>query len=150
MKNIFEAATVAEVKGRMAQLRPDSARLWGKMNAPQALAHCSAGVELALGDKKPPRVLAGRVFGWIVKPLALKDDAPMRRNSPTIPDLVIQDERDLGRERERLAGLIDRFAAGGPAGCTQHPHSFFGPLTPDEWAILMYKHLDHHLRQFGV
>jgi len=134
----------------MAQLRPDSARLWGKMNAPQALAHCSAGVELALGDKKPPRVLAGRVFGWIVKPLALKDDAPMRRNSPTIPDLVIQDERDLGRERERLAGLIDRFAAGGPAGCTQHPHSFFGPLTPDEWAILMYKHLDHHLRQFGV
>jgi hypothetical protein len=150
MKNIFEAATVAEVKGRMAQLRPDSARLWGKMNAPQALAHCSAGVELALGDKKPPRVLAGRVFGWIVKPLALKDDAPMRRNSPTIPDLVIQDERDLGRERERLAGLIDRFAAGGPSGCTQHPHSFFGPLTPDEWAILMYKHLDHHLRQFGV
>ena len=103
-----------------------------------------------MGDKKPPRVLAGRVFGWIVKPLALKDDAPMRRNSPTIPDLVIQDERDLGRERERLAGLIDRFAAGGPAGCTQHPHSFFGPLTPDEWAILMYKHLDHHLRQFGV
>jgi Protein of unknown function (DUF1569) len=150
MKNIFEAATVAEVKERMAQLRPDSARLWGKMNAPQALAHCSAGVELALGDKKPPRVLAGRVFGWIVKPLALKDDAPMRRNSPTIPDLVIQDERSLGRERERLAGLIDRFAAGGPAGCTQHPHSFFGPLTPDEWAILMYKHLDHHLRQFGV
>jgi hypothetical protein len=150
MKNIFEAATVAEVKERMAQLRPDSARLWGKMNAPQALAHCSAGVELALGDKKPPRVLAGRVFGWIVKPLALKDDAPMRRNSPTIPDLVIQDERDLGRERERLAGLIDRFAAGGPSGCTQHPHSFFGPLTPDEWAILMYKHLDHHLRQFGV
>jgi Protein of unknown function (DUF1569) len=150
MKNIFEAATVAEVKERMAQLRPDSARLWGKMNAPQALAHCSAGVELALGDKKPPRVLAGRVFGWIVKPLALKDDAPMRRNSPTIPDLVIQDERDLGRERERLAGLIDRFAAGWPSGCTQHPHSFFGPLTPDEWAILMYKHLDHHLRQFGV
>src|ERR1700733_10328980 len=132
MKNIFEAATVAEVKGRMAQLRPDSARLWGKMNAPQALAHCSAGVELALGDKKPPRVLAGRVFGWIVKPLALKDDAPMRRNSPTIPDLVIQDERDLGRERERLAGLIDRFAAGGPAGGTERPHSFFGAPGPGQ------------------
>jgi len=57
---------------------------------------------------------------------------------------------DMGHPLVRLAGLIDRFAAGGPAGCTQHPHSFFGPLTPDEWAILMYKHLDHHLRQFGV
>jgi len=38
----------------------------------------------------------------------------------------------------------------GPAGCTKHPHSFFGKLTPEEWAILSYKHLDHHLRQFGV
>jgi transposase InsO family protein len=46
--------------------------------------------------------------------------------------------------------VIDRFVAAGPKSCTTHPHSFFGPLTPEEWAILMYKHLDHHLRQFGV
>ena len=150
MKNLFEATTVQEVKQRIASLAPDSARLWGKMNAPQAVAHCAAGVELALGDKTPPRVFVGRLFGWIVKPLALRDDEPMRRNSPTIKDLVVLDERDLGRERERLCGLIDRFAAAGPAGCTKHPHSFFGRLTPEEWATLMYKHLDHHLRQFGV
>jgi hypothetical protein len=49
-----------------------------------------------------------------------------------------------------LYGVIDRFVAAGPKGCTTHPHSFFGPLTPQEWAILMYKHVDHHLRQFGV
>ena len=54
------------------------------------------------------------------------------------------------RNARDCAVLIDRFAAAGPKGCTTHPHSFFGPLTPDEWAILMYKHLDHHLRQFGV
>jgi hypothetical protein len=53
-------------------------------------------------------------------------------------------------ERSRLRGLIDRFAAAGPSGCTTHPHTFFGPLTPDEWAELMYKHVDHHLRQFGA
>jgi LPS sulfotransferase NodH len=46
--------------------------------------------------------------------------------------------------------MIDRFVAAGPKGCTTHPHSFFGRLTAEEWAILMYKHLDHHLRQFGV
>jgi transposase InsO family protein len=56
----------------------------------------------------------------------------------------------LGKERDRLSGLIDKFAAGGAAGCTRNPHSFFGKMTPEEWAILMYKHLDHHLRQFGV
>jgi len=150
MKNFFEAASVEEVKARIALLRPDSERLWGKMNAAQAVAHCAAGLELALGDETPPRMFAGRLIGWIVKPLALKDDEPMRRNSPTMPGLVVQDERDLGLERERLLGLIDRFAAAGPAGCTKHPHGFFGRLTPEEWAILTYKHLDHHLRQFGV
>jgi len=150
MKNLFEAARVGEVKERMARLRPDSERLWGKMNPAQALAHCSRGIELAVGDRIPPRLLLGRIIGRMVKPMALGNDKPMRRNSPTVKDLVVQDERDLGTERERLCGLIERFAAAGPAGCTTHPHSFFGRLTPEEWATLMYKHLDHHLRQFGV
>jgi hypothetical protein len=150
VKNLFEAARVEEVKERMAQLRPDSERLWGKMNAPQALAHCSAAVEWAVGDRIPPRMFLGRIMGRIVKPMVLGNDEPMRRNSPTAKDLVVQNERDLGTERERLRGLIDRFAACGPKGCTTHPHSFFGKLTPEEWATLMYKHLDHHLRQFGV
>jgi hypothetical protein len=129
MKNLFEATAVREVKERIALLKPDSERLWGTMTAPQAVAHCSAGVELAMGDKTPPRVLIGRLFGWIVKPLALKDDEPMRRNSPTIKDLVVRDERDLTTERARLLALIDRFAAAGAPGCTEHPHSFF--LAPD-------------------
>jgi hypothetical protein len=107
-------------------------------------------VELALGDRKPPRVLIGRLIGGIIKPKVLGDDAPMRRNSPTVKGLVVLDERDLDKERERLLAVIDRFAAAGPAGCTNHPHSFFGRLTPEEWAVLEYKHLDHHLRQFGV
>jgi hypothetical protein len=150
MKNLFEAARVEEVKRRMAQLRPDSERLWGKMNAAQALAHCSVAVEWAVGDRIPPRMFLGRIMGRIVKPMVVGNDEPMRRNSPTAKDLVVQGERDLVTERERLRGLIDRFAAAGPKGCTTHPHSFFGRLTPEEWATLMYKHLDHHLRQFGV
>jgi hypothetical protein len=150
MKNLFEAGRVEEVKERMAQLRPDSERLWGKMNAAQAVAHCSASVEWAVGDRIPPRMFLGRIMGRIVKPMVFRNDEPMRRNSPTAKDLMVQDERDLRTERERLRGLIDRFAAAGPKGCTTHPHSFFGRLTPEEWATLMYKHLDHHLRQFGV
>ena len=150
MKNLFEATRVEEVKERILRLRPDSERLWGRMSAAQAVAHCSAGVELALGDRLPPQMLLGRILGRMLKPKVLGNDEPMRRNSPTVKGLVVQDERDLGKEQERLLGLIDRFAAGGPAGNTKHPHSFFGRQTPDEWAILMYKHLDHHLRQFGV
>lgn len=150
MKNLFEAASVAEVKERMAHLRPDSERLWGKMNAAQAIAHCTRGIELATGERRPPRMLVGRVIGWVLKPIAFKEEEPMRKNSPTVPGLVVDDERDLAVEQERLSGIIDRFAASGPAGCTTHPHSFFGRLTPEEWSAWMYKHLDHHLRQFGV
>jgi hypothetical protein len=150
MKDLFDAARVEEVKQRIARLRLDSQRQWGKMNAPQALAHCSRGFELASGDLRPPRVLIGRIIGPIIKPKVFGNDEPLRRNSPTVKGLVIQDDRDLAVERARLYGVIDRFVAAGPKGCTTHPHSFFGPLTPEQWAILMYKHLDHHLRQFGV
>ncbi|HJU84036.1 MAG TPA: DUF1569 domain-containing protein [Holophagaceae bacterium] len=150
MKNLFEADRVEELKERLTLLRSDSERLWGSMNASQAVAHCALSLESAVGDRLPPRKLLGRVLGRLIKPLVLRNDEPMRRNSPTVKDLIVGDDRDLKVERERLFRLIDRFVAAGSKGCTTHPHSFFGRLTPEEWAILMYKHLDHHLRQFGV
>lgn len=150
MKNLFDTTLVSEVKSRVAAMRPESNRLWGTMTPAQALEHCSRGFEIASGDRVPPRMFVGRLIGSFVKPLMLKDDAPMRRNSPTVPDLVVTDARDLHSEQARLSALIDRFATRGPQGCTTQPHSFFGRMTPDEWAILMYKHVDHHLRQFGV
>ena len=150
MKNLFEITTVEEVKGRMSALRADSARQWGKMNAAQAMEHCARGMELALGDRRPPRVLIGRILGPVIKPIAFRDGEPMRKNSPTVPGLAVIEETDLVQGRERLCGLVDRFVACGPGGCTDHPHRFFGRLTPDEWSAWMYKHLDHHLRQLGV
>ena len=121
------------------------------MNPAQMLAHCSLGLEMASGQIRPRRALIGRVLGPVIKPMALRDEEPMRQNSPTMKELiVIGDEKDFEAERKRLGGLIDRFAMSGAAGCTSHPHAFFGSLTPDEWAVLMYKHLDHHLRQFGA
>ena len=148
MKNLFEAATVEEVKGRLAQLKPDSKRVWGKMNPAQVLAHCSAAMEMAMGVKKPPRIFIGRLLGGFAKKSMIAKEKPMPRNVGTDKSLVVSNERDFGVERQRLTEFIDRFAAGGPGACTKHPHFFFGPLTPVEWAALMYQHLDHHLRQF--
>ncbi len=150
MKHLLDAKTAAEVKNRIAQLTPTCSPQWGRMSAAQAVAHCAAGLEVALDDRRPPRVLIGRLFGPIVKRLAFKDDAPMRQNSPTVPSMIVADDRELEVERRRLLELIDRFVAAGPSGCTRHPHSFFGRLTPEEWAVLQYKHLDHHLRQYAV
>jgi hypothetical protein len=150
MKNLFEVATAKEIRERIAKLGPSCERQWGKMNAPQAMAHCSVAMEWAVGDNFPPRMFVGRIFGPIAKASLLKDDKPMGRNAPTAKSLVVADERDLGKECQRLSTLIERFNAGGPLGCTRHPHTFFGELTPQQWAQLMYKHVDHHLRQFGI
>ncbi len=149
MKNLFEAAAVDEIKERMANLKYDSGRQWGKMNAAQMLAHCSIWMEMAVGLKNPPRSLIGRVFGRVAKSTVLNEE-PIRRNMPSESSLIVSEERDFAVERQRLLEWTDRFAAGGPEKCTRHPHCFFGPMTPMEWATMAYKHMDHHLRQFGV
>jgi hypothetical protein len=151
VKNLFDPARAQELKQRLDCLTPDSPRLWGKMNAAQAMAHCALALEVVSSGRKPGRAGLGlRIVGRLIKPFVFKDDAPIRRNAPTNPELLVTDERDLVRESERLHAAIDRFIAAGPVGCTPHPHFLFGTLTPEEWSILMYKHLDHHLRQFGV
>lgn len=150
MKNLFEASTLEEVKERMAQLRPDSERQWGKMTPAQALAHCTAAMETVTGKNHPPRMLLGRLLGPLAKRSVIVKGEPMRRNSIAEKSSLVTVERNFGVERQRLRESIERFAAGGPAICTKHPHFFFGPLTPVEWATLTYQHLDHHLRQFGV
>lgn len=150
MKTLFESARVEEVKQRMAHLRPDSERQWGQMSPAQTLAHCSAAFEMALGKITPPRILIGRLLGPLAKKSLIINGNPMRRNSQTDKSVIVTDERDFAAEKQRLLESIDRFATGGPATCSKHPHFFFGPLTPAEWSSLMYQHLDHHLRQFGV
>jgi hypothetical protein len=150
MKNIFESLTLAEVEERLAHLSADSGRLWGKMDAAQAMAHCSTAFEMAMGKVRPPRILIGRLFGRFAKRSLIANGEPMRRNSMTEKSCLVTNEREFEEERQRLRESIGRFVTGGPGACTEHPHFFSGPLTPVEWATLMYRHLDHHLRQFGV
>jgi len=151
MKNLFDATVANQIKTRLGQLEPQSERRWGKMTAAQMLAHCSVSMQSAVGEVVPEKVaLLARLMGRLVKPLVFRNEDPLRKNTPTVRSFIVADERDLDEERDRLLGLIDKFTVGGAAGCTRNPHSFFGRMTPEEWAILMYKHLDHHLRQFGV
>lgn len=150
MKHLFDSARLAEIQQRLEQLRPDSERLWGKMTPAQMLAHCNEAIRMAEGKVSPPRILIGRLLGPIAKRAVIVNGNPIRRNSMTDESVLVTDERDFAVESQRLRESIDRFAAGGPANCSKHPHFFFGPLTPVEWASLMYQHLDHHLRQFGV
>ncbi len=149
MKNLFQPDAVNEVISRIDKLQPTTQHQWGKMDVAQMMAHCSATLEVASGRLVLPRLLIGRILGPFVRP-AFTNDKPFSRNSPTDKKFIVADKRDFAREQEQLKVRVRQFHDGGEAQCTKHPHSFFGSLTPREWATGMYKHLDHHLRQFGV
>jgi hypothetical protein len=148
MKNLFQPDAADEVQTRIEQLTPSSRPTWGKMDVAQMMAHCSAALEMASGQFAAKRTLLGRIIGPRVRYI-LTDDSPMRRNSPTVKELKVG-ACEFTREHERLNQCVRRFHEGGESRCTRHPHPFFGELTPLEWSTGMYKHLDHHLRQFGV
>ena len=153
MNNLFNPLLVADTTRRIMQLRAESERQWGSMAVAQTLAHCTSGIEMATGRiEAKPAPFPARLMGRFIKPFVFRDDQPMRRNSPSSPELFTGEPTkcDLETERSRLIAAIENFCGYGPTGCCRQPHPFFGPLKPEEWAILMYKHVDHHLRQFGV
>jgi hypothetical protein len=153
VKDLFDPTLAEDIKQRILRLQPESERRWGNMPLAQTLAHCTSGVQMATGVLNPKRApFPANVLGLLIKPLVFGDDKPMRRNSPSSPELFPAHATlgDFERERARLIAAIDGFVTQGAAGCSQHPHPFFGRLKPEQWAILMYKHVDHHLRQFGV
>ena len=151
VKHLFDLDLADEVKQRIMRMQPESARQWGTMNSAQALTHCRCGLQMAMGVIQPKRApFPGNVVGLLIKPLVFGNDRPLRHNTPSAPELFGAPSTacDFERERVLLLATIDSFTAQGAACCSQHPHPFFGRLKPQEWAVLMYKHLDHHLRQF--
>lgn len=150
MKSLYTATDSQEILSRIESLQPIAERQWGKMDVAQMLAHCSLATQMALGIHKPQRRLLGRLLGGFFKKDYVASEKPMGKNSPTHPMLVMTDAHEFDKEKTKLLGLVKQFANGGEAACTTHPHSFFGKLTPTEWGISQYKHLDHHLRQFGA
>ena len=148
-KNLFQPEVLAAVEQRITALNPANQRQWGKMTLAQMVAHCTVGLQTATGECRPKRVWIGYLIGRLIKGKALGNETPLRRNTPTAREFLIAGDPELEAEKQRLLEIVRRFALGGPQAASSHPHAFFGRLTGQEWAELMYKHLDHHLRQFG-
>lgn len=149
MKNLFDKETYNEISQRMNSLSAQSQRQWGKMEVAQMLAHCKAAFSVPLSEKPMPRSFLGLLVGWMIKN-KLHNDEPWKRNLPTAPQFIVKDQRDFEKERKELTGLIDRFHNGGPDNAGKYPHPMFGSFTKEQWGKAMYKHLDHHLTQFGA
>jgi Protein of unknown function (DUF1569) len=89
------------------------------------------------------------LMGPFVRPI-YTNEKPFSKGYPTDKRLVVADQRDFLLEQAELKLKLQQFSKGGDAQCTRHPHPFFGALSPQDWSRGMYKHMDHHLRQFGV
>jgi Protein of unknown function (DUF1569) len=149
MKTLFESSDRESLLARLDVLKPDSPRQWGKMNPAQALCHCAIAMEACTGVRPMKQKLIGKILMPFIKKSFLSEK-PWSRNSPTDPSFIVADEREFAAERARLKGLIQQFVDRGPAAAGNETHAFFGKLTGQQWGEVMYKHVDHHLQQFGV
>ena len=149
MKSLFAPSERQQILERLGQLQAGATRQWGKMDPAQMLAHCVAALEVGAGDVVKEHGFLGKVLGRFVKG-SLLGDKPFSKNSPTDPSFIVSDPRDFAKEKARLVDLVNRFGEAGPSAADGRMHSFFGRLKGDEWGVLMHKHLDHHLRQFGA
>lgn len=150
MKSLFDPATITHIEERIGKLRADTKPLWGKMNSAQMMAHNVAVMEYATGDSPPQKqMFIGKVFMLFMKS-QFTNDKPHSRNAPTSPDFVMATEKDFEKEKARLLEIVRRFHSGGPEKVTKAPSVFWGKRSPEEWAVGMYKHMDHHFQQFGI
>lgn len=150
MKDIFNPETVQDLKQRIGQLNNASEAQWGKMNVYQMLKHCTENEQLLLRKKTFKRLFIGRLFGPMALKSNIKDDTPLSKNSPTHPDLRITATGDVEEEKALWLRLLDTYPDRKPADYSSFIHPFFGKMNSDQVSRLAYKHIDHHLRQFGV
>jgi hypothetical protein len=146
VKNLFDTTVKQDIINRINKLTPQSQAIWGKMNVAQMLAHCQVPLGVATGNHK----LKGNFFIRLIGPLFKKqlfNDTPFKRNLPTDKSFIMTGIKEFEKEKQQLINMINSFSETNMSG---EPHPFFGKLTNGEWARGTWKHLDHHLRQFGV
>jgi len=148
MQNLFHAGVSDGIIDRLSRLQPSSVALWGKMNVGQMLSHCQAPLQVALGERQLKQSFVGFLFGRIAIKQFMKDSA-FKKNLPTDKSFIRKTEHDFYQEREKLQLLIQKFTKSNSQIMASTIHPFFGKMTVEEWGKLTWKHLDHHLKQFG-
>lgn len=145
MKTIFDKASRDELIIRINSLNEDSTAQWGKMNVSQMLKHCSQWDEMAMGKKKYKQSLIGKLFGKTALKKMLKDE-PIKINLPTVPEFKIKENINFAEERNKWIGLLNEYEHFNNEGFI---HPFFGVMSKENTGYIVYKHIDHHLRQFN-
>ena len=151
LPNIFDKSVSNQLLNRINQLSKSSVPKWGKMTVSQMLAHCNVSYEYVYdpGKYKPTSGFMKLIMKLFIKN-AVVSEKPYKQNSPTGPDFKVSDDKNFDLEKERLIGFIEKTTSLGSAYFEGKESHSFGKLNSTEWSNMLYKHLDHHLKQFGV
>lgn len=156
MQSLLKADSREMLWRRIQLLRPDTPARWGKFTAPQLLAHLIQSLRMTSGDLAIPREPAP----WLLSRAPLKHlliyVLPIPKGMSTFPELLDRtaaepshlSAREWKEEQQVFKAALDSVGAMDPQGAWPD-HGAFGPLSGHEWGVLQYRHLDHHLRQFG-
>ena len=150
MNNVFNQADTAEIIKRINKLEPNTQPLWGKMNASQMLAHCNVSYEMVYDNIHPkPNMILKFILKKFIKNKVVTD-TPYPKSSNTAPQFIIKDVRDFQNEKVRLENYITKTQQLGESYFDGKESDSFGALNKSEWNNMFYKHLNHHLTQFGA
>ena len=150
LPNVFNEAAVNLLVTRVNNLTADKVALWGKMNVAQMLAHCNVTYEMVYDNiHKTPNAVVRFILKALVKNKVV-NEKPYTHNGSTAPQFVIKTTKNFNVEKKRLIDYILKSQKNGEAYFNNKASHSFGNLTSTEWNNMFYKHLDHHLNQFGV
>ena len=146
VKNLFDPAVKQDIIDRINKLTPESKALWGKMNVGQMLAHCQMPIGVAFGEHQLKGSFILKLIGPLFKSV-LYNEKPYKRSLPTDKSFVMTDQKDFEKEKNKLLEMVNQFSE---TKMINEKHPAFGRLTKEQWSKATWKHLDHHLQQFGV
>lgn len=148
MKTIFDGPTRADIIRRIESLTDKSTPQWGKMNVHQMIKHCILADEHFQGKREHKRAFMGYVFGKMALKNILKKERPFKPGEPTSAQFLVKETGgDLSSEKQQWIDIVNDY---GHFSRLSIIHFFFGRMTKDQIGQFVYKHADHHLRQFGV
>lgn len=148
MKNILNKTDYLEISGRIQKLSDTNTQLWGKMDTHQMLIHCATQLKLALGEipykQQGPSFMRSKLGKWLLFsniPWPKGAETPAEMNT----ELASFSQTDMENGKRELLSYLEKVSL--ETQLKSHP--FFGDLSRKEWGRLIYKHFDHHLKQFG-
>lgn len=150
LPNIFTKSVADQVVQRINQLSPDTKGKWGKMSVSQMLAHCNVTYEMIYTDMHPkPNAFVKIIMKLFIKSKVVSE-TPYEQDGQTAPQFIIKETKDFDAEKKRLVAYISQTQELGEDSFEGKESHAFGALNKAEWNNMLYKHINHHLNQFGV